>query len=76
MFAQYIFKNQDDLKTKLKSVREIKEEPIFSWECYLEGIEDLAIQSIELEDMDKNFRNDENLYNFLVEEVYDSEKES
>jgi hypothetical protein len=30
MFAQYIFKNQDDLKTKLKSVREIKEEPIFS----------------------------------------------
>jgi len=76
MFQQDIYYNRLEFKNYLKFFLRFKEtEPLESLNDYLVGQEDLAIQTIELEDWDQNFLTDIQLYTFLCTSIYTEPEE-
>ena len=71
MFQQYIYENRLEFQEYLKFfLRKKQNEPLEALGDYIQGRQDLAIQTIELEDWDKQFLTDKELYEFLSTSFY------
>ena len=75
LFQQHMYNNRAKLKDYLKNfIRNKAEEPLRSLDLYFRGKKDLCIQSIELDGMHQDFKNDSELYTFLSSMMF-SKKE-
>ena len=74
MFQQHMYNDQVKFKNYLKNfLRNKKDCPLDCLALYMQGHQDLCIQSIELNGMNTDFKTDQDLYTFLVEFMYSKE---
>jgi hypothetical protein len=75
LFQQHIFETRVELRNYLINFLYQKQDgPLYSLSLYMQGKKDLCIQSVGLNDMDKDFETDFECYSFLTKYMYSDEQ--